>query len=198
MISLLLMGIIFFFYSKPYFKRKYRNYSSLSLYQGYKAITFGEQKIWLPWLLGDYNGVPVNFEGYLFAKIYYYYGKRDPFTGGMALGYRELTSKKCSETDLGKQGYIINADLTRCNCIEMDDLLMGGDYSFEDYIYQIEINIHLCKNGENYDENNPNCTKIDDLRKEECYKYVEDRVDFVSLIDYTLYLLYYFQIHLSA
>ena len=56
-----------------------------------------------------------------------------------------------------KDLYLLDIDLDKVYCFDMDDLLMGvnGDL---DYIYYVQFDLYVCKNGIDYDENNTNCS----------------------------------------
>ena len=58
-----------------------------------------------------------------------------------------------NNTDL----FIIDTPLDQLYCIDMDDLNIGGNWNY-DFINYVEFDLYICKNGEDYDENNINCT----------------------------------------
>ena len=66
----------------------------------FKKIKFGEEKIYIPWTIADYRTKEVNFTGYLFPIVYYFYGVRDKKTGNLPFDYKILNYTYCNETNL--------------------------------------------------------------------------------------------------
>jgi hypothetical protein len=58
--------------------------------------------------------------------------------------------------------FYIDSSLDELYCIQMDDVIVGGDWT-SDYISYIEFDLYLCKEGINYDINNPDCTKYENI-----------------------------------
>ena len=58
--------------------------------------------------------------------------------------------------------FIINIELDKIYCIDMDDLDMGGSWD-TDFINYIEFDLYACKDGIDYDENNSNCSSYDKI-----------------------------------
>jgi hypothetical protein len=58
--------------------------------------------------------------------------------------------------------FILDIELDKLYCIEMDDLNMGGGCDTE-YINYVEIDLYICEDGINYDENNPKCSSYDKI-----------------------------------
>ena len=139
--------------------------SSTSVVQEtYHNVKFAQEKIWLPWRIGDYEGHLANFTGLLYPIIYYYSGIKNKEENKVNLGYSFLNYKLCSETSMinNTDSFIIDASLDELYCIDMENLDMGGhwDYNFVNYV---EFDLYICKNGIDYDENNKNCTSYEDL-----------------------------------
>lgn len=164
-ISILCVIFIFMLFSQNYFKRETRKDSVVTINTGHKKIRFGNEKIWLPWSISDYEVNLVDFKDHIFPEIKYYYGERDNITGGFNLQYKLLPYKRCNETPLVEQDYLITKDISRLYCIDMDDIIMGGDYFLADFIYQIEFNFYICKDGVNFDSKNPDCINYEELEK---------------------------------
>jgi hypothetical protein len=56
MISILVCILIFIIFSIDDLKRKFPNTATSSIpSEGYRKIKFGEEKIWIPWRIVDYN-----------------------------------------------------------------------------------------------------------------------------------------------
>ena len=139
--------------------------SSTSVIQEhYHNIKFGEEKIWIPWRLRDYEGHMANFTGLLYPIIYYYTGKKNNTENGINLQYSFLNYKLCSETSMinNSNYFTIDVPLNELYCIDMENLEMGGNWDY-DFVNYVEFDLYMCKNGIDYDENNKNCTSYEDL-----------------------------------
>ena len=139
--------------------------SSTSVVQEtYHNVKFAQEKIWLPWRIGDYEGHLANFTGLLYPIIYYYSGIKNEAENKVNLGYSFLNYKLCSETSMinNTNFFSIDVPLDELYCIDMEDLEIGGNWDY-DFINYIEFDFYRCKNGIDYDENNENCTSYEDL-----------------------------------
>jgi hypothetical protein len=58
--------------------------------------------------------------------------------------------------------FYIDSSLDELYCIQMDDVIVGGDWT-SDYVSYIEFDLYLCKEGINYDANNPDCTSYENI-----------------------------------
>ena len=58
--------------------------------------------------------------------------------------------------------YTLDIALDKVYCIDMDDLEMGGNWD-TDYVFYVEFDLYACKNGIDYDENNPNCSSYEKI-----------------------------------
>ena len=127
--------------------------------ENYRNITFLEEKIWIPWRIRDYNSKTVDFNGLLFPIPYYYKGIKNPKTNSLDLSYQILDYKLCNETSMANNTdkFLIDIELDKLYCIDMEDLDMGGSWN-TDFINYVEFDLFSCKNGIDYDENNPNCS----------------------------------------
>ena len=130
----------------------------------FKKIKFNEQKILIPWTISDYNIRKVNFTEWIFPVIYYFYGERDKKTGELPYDYKILNYTYCNETYLEGINYFQDAyiDFSSLYCIEMDDLIMGGDW-FHDFVYHIQMDFYLCEDGVNMGTEGKKCTDYDKL-----------------------------------
>ena len=139
--------------------------SSTSVIQeDYQNIKFVQEKLWIPWRLGDYDGHLVNFSGLLYPIIYYYSGIRNKTENKMNLEYSLLDYKLCNETSMinNTDSFIIDVSLDQIYCIDMEYLDMGGNWD-SDFVHYVEFDLYVCKNGIDYDENNVNCTSYETL-----------------------------------
>ena len=130
----------------------------------YKKIKFGEEKIYIPWSIGDYHNHYVNFTGWIYPIIYYYYGEKNKITDQMIFDYKILNYTYCNETNLNKNVYFDDyyVDFDKLYCINMDDLIMGGNY-LSDFVYHIQFELYLCEDGVNMGTEGKNCTDYDKL-----------------------------------
>ena len=83
----------------------------------------------------------------------------------METNYTLINYILCNETSmryLGKE-YLLNINLDNLYCIDMDDLLMGGDWN-NDFLNYIRLDLYLCENGSDY-KLSDKCTSFDDLDK---------------------------------
>ena len=73
--------------------------------------------------------------------------------------------------------YIIDIELDQLYCIDMEDLNIGGSWD-SDFLFLISFDIYACKNGIDYDENNTDCTKYDEI---------EEIVGFNNCLEFEMY-----------
>ena len=130
----------------------------------YRNITFLEEKIWIPWRIRDYNGKTVNFKDLFYPIAFYYEGIYNNTKKALDLSYEIRNSRLCNETPMANNSdsYIIDIDLGQLYCIDMDELDMGGSWDI-DFINYVEFDLFSCKNGIDYDEDNPNCSSYEKI-----------------------------------
>ena len=83
----------------------------------------------------------------------------------MGLKYIELNYKLCNETSMANKNdnYFIDVKLNELFCVDGDEFnLIEGSWSKNEVFY-IEINLYNCKNGTEYNEQNPNCAPLSNL-----------------------------------
>ena len=131
---------------------------------GDKTIKFGEQKLYLPWRIMDYGDTFINHTGILFPRIYYFTNRYNNQTQLMETNFKLLNYSLCNETSMKNLGkdYILNSNLDKLFCIDMEDLEMGGSWNSK-FINYLRLDLNLCKDGANYNDNNANCTHPDHL-----------------------------------
>ena len=119
--------------------------------ENYKNITFGEEKIWIAWRITDFGGKTFNHTGILFPIIYYYKGIRNHSIEGLEFSDKIINYKLCNETSMANNvnQYMINVELDKLYCIDMDDLSMGGSWDNE-FLNYVEFDIYNCRDGINY------------------------------------------------
>ena len=160
LISLIIFTIVSSFYFKHFINRENPQITENDKpnYQ-YKKIKFGEEKIYIPWTIADYTIKKVNFTGYLYPIIYYFYGERNKETGTMPYNYKILNYKYCNETNLKTVNYFQDSyvDFDTLYCIDMEDLIMGGDW-FHDFVYHIQMDFFLCEDGADIGTEGKKCT----------------------------------------
>ena len=130
----------------------------------YQKINLGKEKIWIPWRIRDYSNNFINHTNILYPFIYNYYGIKNNINEGFDFKIKPLNYTLCNQTSFINRPDIINIDssLDELYCIEMDDIDIGGDWA-SDYLSYIEFNLYLCKEGIDYDENNPYCTRNENI-----------------------------------
>ena len=154
-------GIIIFIYTNiSSFRRKEPKIITSSIIEEHHKIKFNHEKIWIPWRILDSSINNFNFSGILFPIIKYYYRENK----NEELKSREISYRLCNETSMINESnnVLIDSSLDNLFCIDMDDLYMGGSFS-DNYIYYIEFDIYICKNGIIYNETNSNCISLDKL-----------------------------------
>ena len=134
--------------------------------EGYRKIKFGEEKIWIPWRIVDYNNNEfINHTGLLYPIISYYSGIKYKNSKDFNLTKKILNYKLCNETSMIYESnvYQISIPLNELYCIDMEDLDMGGSW-INEFIYYIKFELYYCENGINYDETNDKCTSFNRIK----------------------------------
>ena len=164
-IAISICFILFIFTSLDDFRRIFPAISISSVQpDGYHKIKFGKEKIWIPWRIRDYSNHYVNHTNIFYPLIYNYYSIKKSFGTGFEFKIKQLNYKLCNETSFINKSeiYYIDSSLDELYCIEMDDIDVGGSWNSE-YISYIEFDLYLCKEGIDYDENNPDCTRYENI-----------------------------------
>ena len=133
---------------------------------GYKNIKFGEEKIYLPWRIIDYDENFINITGVIYPRIFYFTVHPDNVTGELVTEYNLIDYKLCNETsmkNLGKE-YLIDIPLETLYCIDMENLKVGGSWN-TDFLNFIRFDLYMCKDGIEYNDSNFQCTTYDNLEK---------------------------------
>ncbi len=166
LLSLIICATLFFIISIDDIKRLNPITTTSSIpSEGYRKIKFGQEKIWIPWRIVDYENSFVNASSLFYPIIYYYSGERKKKSGGLNMKQKFLGFELCNETsmkDMDKNIFQINVPLEEMFCIDMEDLTMGGSW-ISDFLDYVEFDLYLCKNGIDYNETNPNCTTYQQL-----------------------------------
>ena len=167
-LSIFLYIVVFLFVSKDDFNRVTPVTSTSEIHSlGYHKVKFSQEKIWIPWRIKDYNLKFVDHTGILYPVIYYFYGEKEPNSReGIHLKHSTLNYSLCNETSMVNKTdlYNIEIPLDELYCIDTEDLYLGGSL-ISNFVYFIEFDLFLCKDGIPYDENNENCTSISKLKK---------------------------------
>jgi hypothetical protein len=156
----LIFGIfLFLLMNKDELRHKVPLSSTSVIQEDIRNIKFIQEKIWIPWRIRDYEGNIVDFKEILYPIIYYYKGVKNKTDDKFNLEYTILNYRLCNETLMNNNTdlFIIDTPLDQLYCIDMDDLNIGGNWNY-DFINYVEFDLYICKNGEDYDENNINCT----------------------------------------
>ena len=131
----------------------------------HKNIKFGDEKIWIPWRIRDFGGKTINHINLFYPIIYYYRGIRNG-TNYMDVNHSYLNYKLCNETLMinSTDRYILDMNLDQLFCIDMEDLDIGGSWD-ADFLDLVTLDLYNCKDGIDYDEDNPNCTTYDEIEQ---------------------------------
>ena len=132
--------------------------------ENYNIIKFGEEKIWIPWRIRDYNNRMINHTNLFYPKIYYYRGIKNETNKKMELSYNIISYRLCNETSFANRGglYMINISLDNLYCIDMEELEMGGNWQ-TNYINYLEFDLYICKDGIDYNETNIKCSSFEKI-----------------------------------
>ena len=163
--SITISVLIFILTSLDDFQRTSPSVSiSSALPNQFHKIKFGQEKIWIPWRIQDYSNNYVNHSNLLYPLIYNYYSTGKSIGTGFEFEVKQLNYSLCNETSFINKSeiYFIDSSLDELYCIEMDDIDVGGDWTGE-YISYIEFDLYLCKEGVDYDINNPYCTSYENI-----------------------------------
>lgn len=164
-ITILICCILFIYTSLGEFKRVSPSVSISSIQPNiYHKIKFGQEKIWIPWRIRDYSNHFVNHTNLFYPLIYNYYSIRKTIGTGFEFRVKQLNYTLCNQTSFINKSEIfyIDSSLDELYCIEMDNIDIGGDWR-SDYISYIEFDLYLCKEGIDYNESNPYCTKKENI-----------------------------------
>jgi hypothetical protein len=166
LIYLILCFIIFlgFSYEDLFKLNPISSKSEISNYEQ-KIVNLNEEKLWIPFRMVTYEEKFIDHRGLLYILPYFIEGKKNNVTG-MDLKYNLLHYKLCNETSMKNRSnnYKIDVPLNELFCIEENDIKFGGSWNGNILNY-IEIDLHLCKDGINYNSSDPRCTRMDDLLK---------------------------------
>jgi len=166
-ITLVSAALMLIFFSLDDLKRKLPITTTTFIpTEGYRNVTFGKEKLWIPWSIVDYNNNEyVNHTQILFPIIYYISAIKDEITKEYKTIKKILDYKLCNETSMAKENnnFEITVSLDKIYCIDMEDLDMGGSW-MTGYINYIQFDLYYCQNGINYNETNEQCTSFNKLK----------------------------------
>ena len=157
--------IIFIFFNFDDFLHTSPITSTSVLRENYNNIKFGEEKIWIPWRVRDYNNRFINHTNLFYPIIYYYKGIKNETNQGMDLSYNIINYKLCNETSMANSGvlYMINISLDNLYCIDMEDLEMGGSWQAS-FINYLEFDLYICEDGINYNKLDNKCSSYEKIK----------------------------------
>ena len=164
-VAIFISIILFFLTSFNDFQRIYPTitFSSIQPNNSHK-IKLGKEKIWIPWRIRDFSNNFINHTNIFYPFIYNYYSINNSFGTGFELKVKQLNYTLCNQTSFINKTEIfyIDSSLDELYCIDMDDIDIGVDWALN-YISYIKFELYLCKEGVDYDENNPYCTKYENI-----------------------------------
>ena len=85
--------------------------------------------------------------------------------------------------------YKIGVPLDQLYCINMDDLDMGGSWN-SNFLNYVQMDLYLCENGTEYNENSSYCTTLDTIKN----KIGENNLLDAEILILKLLLLFYIDI----
>ena len=131
----------------------------------YHKVKFGKEKLWIPWRIIDVNKNFMNFKNLLYPKISIIKGEKNKIENRFSFRSNIINYKLCNETDFAQRGenYFLDIPLNELYCMEMQNIELGGGWN-ADFLNYLQIVIFICKDGIEYDENNKNCTKYQNLK----------------------------------
>ena len=166
LLSLFLIIAIFILFGYDDFKRNnpISNTSTVPP-KGYKNIKFGQEKLYLPWRIIDYDENPINISGIIYPRIFYFTVQPDNKTGELITKYNLINYKLCNETSMKNLGdeYIIDISIDTLYCIDMEDLNVGGSWN-SDFLNFIRFDLYMCEDGIDYNDTNYKCTTYEKLQ----------------------------------
>ena len=129
-----------------------------------QKVNIGKEKIWIPWRIKDYSNHFVNHTNLFYPFIYNYYSIRKTLGTGFEIKVKKLNYTLCNQTSFFNKSeiYYIDSSLDQLYCIEMDDIDIGGDWT-SNFVSFIEFDLYLCKEGIDYDLNNSECTRYENI-----------------------------------
>ena len=166
-ISFIINLLVLIFLLKDFFNRSNPQITeNVDSNNAYKKIKFGNEKIYIPWTISDYQFQKVNFTGLIYPVIYYYYNIKDENNNEIPYNYKILNYTFCNETNIKSLKYKIysNIDIDTFYCINTEDIIMGGYYN-HDFYYYIHMDFFLCEDGVNMGTKGKKCTNYDELIK---------------------------------
>ena len=130
----------------------------------YRNVQFLREKIWIPWRIRDYRAKAFNITDIFYPIIFYYHAYRNNTKDALELSYDILPYKLCNETSMANytSSYLLDIELDKLYCIEMDNINMGGGWDTE-YINYVQFDLYTCKNGIDFDKNNENCSTYEEI-----------------------------------
>ena len=130
----------------------------------FRNIRFLEEKIWVQWRIRDYRARTINFTGVFYPIAFYYHATKNKTKDDLDLEIKVLNYKRCNETSMANHtdSYIIDIELSKLFCVEMDYLDMGGDWDTEQINY-MKLDLYTCKNGIDYNESDGNCSTFEKI-----------------------------------
>ena len=145
-------------------KNPITNISSVSQ-AGYHKIKFGKEKLWIPWRIVDFNKNFINFTNLLYPQISVKKGEKNNMEEGFIFKTSFIKYKLCNESDFARRGknYYLDVPLNELYCSEIDSIELGGGWN-ADFLNYLEIDLYICKDGIEYNENNKNCTSYEKLK----------------------------------
>ena len=132
-----------------------------------RTIQLDKEKIWIPWRIVNYEEKFINYSGLLYPIITLVEGRKNN-NNEMKLKYKILKYNLCNETSMATKNdhFKLNIKLNEIFCIDENEIPFGGSWD-SDYIYFLEINLYLCKDGIDFNITDERCTNFSKLIENE-------------------------------
>ena len=177
--------IVFIFFSMDDLKRVAPTTTTSLIQSQPNKINIIKEKIYIPWRIVDNENKFINHTDLIFPEIEYLEIEKKNLNEPFNYKTLKLNYTLCNQTSMKNlpKNYFSFIPLDQLYCIDLDklNLEMGGAW-LSLFIKYLRIVIYLCKNGENYDEKNDNCTNREKLIK----KIGEDNSLFIEFFYPTL------------
>ena len=152
--------LLIYIFGKNFFHRKNPLFTFSTIAENFEIISLTKEKVSISFRLEDRNGFLFNMTNYFYPVITYYAyeTEKEKYSYEEKLNFRKCINKDFENDDdnnlLKKYGELF--------CIDLEDTKFGGSWN-NDFLYFFDISLYYCKDGQNYYENNTNCTSLNYL-----------------------------------
>ena len=166
LLALCICFIVFIFFSMDELKRVAPITTTSSIHSRLEKMNILNEKIYIPWRIVDIENKFINHTDLIYPIIEYLDAEKNKLNESFNYKTQKINYTLCDKTSMKNlpENYFFSIPLNQIYCIDLDNLNleMGGSW-LSLFIKYLRIVLYLCKNGENYDENNENCTNYKKL-----------------------------------